>query len=691
MEWAFRLHREMTRDYGIRSNNHTLSSLVTVCAGERCGLAEALGAVREFRDHGGRPNPALVTSLVSLCGACGEPDAAVRVVAEHIGMEEQASPSVRRKASAAHRPRGIPQVWRPLDPYIRSALFSAVAVDGRRDLAMRALEWHHASIDSCEIGERVRGAERRRGDYVLDQGGGLRDRGAEGGNAEAAEKMRAAETVAHNALIYMCAQLGLIGEARQAYERMLLMGLETDTQTFNAMLMVCSSAVSKELSQGVGPSEGLAAHPALEEADKLLQEIKVKGLRPDEHTFGILIDLYASAQLPQKALLTFAAMTRAGVAPNLVHFTQLIDLYSKRGDKKSLEKAAKLYNMMRQRGIAPSEVTLSCLIDACCQTGDVDKAFRYYSEAAEAGLDPGDAVHNQLIRICTLNDRVDDALDLVKKMVRGKGDLEEVSLDSLVWALCHKHTERALRVTALMKTLKLNPSGRTLRRLAVACARDSYPREAYAVYRELLARDKLVGKQTGSALIRVLGKAGEVEQALEVFRALEREQCWADTRAILSLVAVCAVGGHLDPALEIVQRFKEQPDWDALADHNDDGEVSRLDVPLCNLFDALINRCCMAGRVKEALGLFQTWKDLSWEWERRGTAGDATGEPRLELSVATMAFLESRCRADKTLELQTSVVLSEMRRKGDRRRARHEARVKKPSHHFRASTHEEGH
>ena len=76
----------------------------------------------------------------------------------------------------------------------------------------------------------------------------------------------------------------------------------------------------------------------------------------------------------------------AGVAPNLIHFTQLIDLYSKRGDQKSLEKATKLYGMMRQKGIPPSEVTLSCLIDACCQTGDVDQAFRYYSEAAEAGL-----------------------------------------------------------------------------------------------------------------------------------------------------------------------------------------------------------------------------------------------------------------------------------------------------------------
>ena len=511
---------------------------------------------------------------------------------------------------------------------------------------------------------------------------------AEGGE----KKMRAAESVAHNALIYMCAQLGLLGEARQAYERMLQMGLETDTQTFNAMLMVCAKEVTLT-PQPSGGARGAADSPAVLQAEKILQEIKVKGLRPDEHTFGILIDLYATAQLPQKALKTFAAMMRAGVAPNLVHFTQLIDLYSKRGDQRSLEKATTLYSMMRQKGIPPSEVTLSCLIDACCQTGDVDQAFRYYSEAAEAGLDPGDAAHNQLIRICTLNNRVDDALDLVKKMVRGKGDLEEVSLDSLVWALCHKHTERALRLAALMRALKLRPSGRTLRRLAAACARDSYTQEAYTVYSELKARGKLVGKQTGSALLRALGKAGEVEQALEVFRALEAEACWAEPRAVLSLVAVCAVQGHLDAALEIVARFKEQPDWGALVRRSTDGEAAGLGVPLCNLFDALINRCCMAGRVHEALDLFQTWKDLSWEAERQGSwsGGDpGTVESGMDLSVATMAFLESRCRADKTLELQASAVLSEMRRKGDRRRARHETRVQKPSHHFSASPRGEG-
>ena len=520
-------------------------------------------------------------------------------------------------------------------------------------------------------------------------GGGGASGGAGGGGtaAEGGEKkMRAAESVAHNALIYMCAQLGLLGEARQAYERMLQMGLETDTQTFNAMLMVCAKEVTLTPQPGAGVRA--ADSPAVLQAEKILQEIKVKGLRPDEHTFGILIDLYATAQLPQKALKTFAAMMRAGVAPNLVHFTQLIDLYSKRGDQKSLEKATKLYGMMRQKGIPPSEVTLSCLIDACCQTGDVDQAFRYYSEAAEAGLDPGDAAHNQLIRICTLNNRVDDALDLVKKMVRGKGDLEEVSLDSLVWALCHKHTERALRLAALMRALKLRPSGRTLRRLAAACARDSYTQEAYTVYTELKARGKLIGKQTGSALLRALGRAGEVERALEVFGALEAEACGAEPRAVLSLVAVCAVQGHLDAALKIVERFKEQPDWEALVRQAADGEPAGLDAPLCNLFDALINRCCMAGRVREALDLFQTWKDLSWEAERQGSwsGGEpGTDEPKIELSVATMAFLESRCRADKTLELQASAVLSEMRRKGDRRRARHETRVQKPSHHFSAS------
>merc|ERR1719161_1805311 len=115
-EWAFRLHGEMTRGFGVRSN------------------------------------AAVVTSLVSLCGACGEPDEAVRVATEHIAAERGASPALRAGGS---RGWADALAGRPLDPYIRSALFSVVVANNRRDLAARVLEWHHASVDACALGERA--------------------------------------------------------------------------------------------------------------------------------------------------------------------------------------------------------------------------------------------------------------------------------------------------------------------------------------------------------------------------------------------------------------------------------------------------------------------------------------------------------------------------------------------------------
>ena len=486
--------------------------------------------------------------------------------------------------------------------------------------------------------------------------------GLRGPEARAAAKLKRSESVAFNALIYMLGQVGLTTQAFQAYDAMQRLGLRSDIRTYNTLMLLRSGAAD------------------LQGAEDLLQEMKVAGMRPSGHTFSTLISMYIRASEPKKALRAFKLMAKSGIEPNSVHFTSLIHLYSRASAMPAgLDKADRVYKMMRRRGIPPNEVTLSCLVDACSKANDVERAFGYYTEACAAGIAPSDAAHNQLIKICAENNRLDDALNLVKTVVRNHGEMQESTLDSVVRVLSRQHVERAMRLHALMRALHLEPTTSTVRALVRACSAEGYPMEAFEYYRARRAAGSSLGPEAGSGLLQAQCRAGQVDRAVRVWDDMRAQQCWPRTDAVLAVIGACSkAAGQLPKALEILALFQEQPSWNELLD-------AKKEEPVCNLFDALINRCCNAGELADALALYDAYLTLSWESERR--FGAASG---LKLSMATLAFLENCCKIEDAFAHRAYDVLAEMRRQTERKRLRRRARATKSSHHFSASAEGEG-
>ena len=68
---------------------------------------------------------------------------------------------------------------------------------------------------------------------------------------------------------------------------------------------------------------------------------------------------------------------------------------------------------------------------------------------------PTDTCHNLLIEVCTQAGRLDEALDLVKRLARQRGAMQQQTLNSLTRALSASHVDRALRLLSLMSTLGL--------------------------------------------------------------------------------------------------------------------------------------------------------------------------------------------------------------------------------------------
>ena len=64
--------------------------------------------------------------------------------------------------------------------------------------------------------------------------------------------------------------------------------------------------------------------------------------------------------------------------------------------------------------------------------------------------------HNLLIEVCTQAGRLDEALDLVKRLARQHGAMQQATLNSLTRALSASHVDRALRLLSLINTLGLH-------------------------------------------------------------------------------------------------------------------------------------------------------------------------------------------------------------------------------------------
>jgi hypothetical protein len=130
-------------------------------------------------------------------------------------------------------------------------------------------------------------------------------------------------------------------------------------------------------------------------------------------------------------------------------------------------------------------------------------------------------MHDMLIGMCTEADRLDDAVDLVKRLARtssvthpgggpagagsgaascggsdgaaaggaggggsgATGGLHEHTLNSLIRALCGKYVDRALRLLGLCQAMGLRPSRRTYLSLVLGCARASRSAVAFDFYR----------------------------------------------------------------------------------------------------------------------------------------------------------------------------------------------------------------
>ncbi|KAL4535973.1 hypothetical protein Ndes2526A_g05528 [Nannochloris sp. 'desiccata'] len=555
----------------------------------------------------------------------------------------------------------------PLNDTVYASLLKLVT---RQNIADRAVDvWRAAQQDSVALSPHLfsalfaacaAGQSPALVDVALDAYEELRDWwGAQDKHRMSAWMERDIQWAYNSLINFIAVEEGRLDEALAVFEGMKREGPLPDIVTFNTVMAAAGRAQDPEM------------------ALDLFCEMSNFDLQPTERTYGALLHAFATVGDASSAASVLQSLSTAGVQTNSIMYTSFIDALVTSGEPSSLESAFKTVVEMKEKGVAPTAVTYGCLLNACDKLGDVSRAFQVYQEACDEGVPPSDQMHDILIGVCTRGGRLDEALDLVKRMARTHANLQQHTLDSLVRALSGTSPWRALRMLSLMQAKGMAPSHATYLALVASCARASDGADALALYHSMKAQGMEVDGASGSALITCLCQSQDLQQAVAVYddmmlaawrrgpasiqRVQQQQQQQQqrrgpvagpgnrpnsnrlrkgglpkrahvpDAAALASLAQAFAALGEVRKAWKYYKQLRRG------------GAVGMEDACLSHrrMFEALIEQNCRSQNVERALIVFDDWKAASAALVARkkesepAPAADHSGGPSTTTSTAT--------------------------------------------------------
>jgi pentatricopeptide repeat protein len=138
----------------------------------------------------------------------------------------------------------------------------------------------------------------------------------------------------------------------------------------------------------------------------LLKDMKAAGLKPDEVTYTTLMQLYVKKEDLKGALALLEDMKAAGIKPDEVTYTTLMQLHVKLEDLKG---ALALLEDMKETGIEPDKVTYNTLMQLHVKLEDLKGALALLEDMKATDIKPDEVTYNIFIDLLIKIDQLDEA------------------------------------------------------------------------------------------------------------------------------------------------------------------------------------------------------------------------------------------------------------------------------------------
>merc|ERR1719387_572487 len=202
-------------------------------------------------------------------------------------------------------------------------------------------------------------------------------------------------SVTYNTMIDACARCGCMEKALSLLKDMRAAGISPDKITYSTLV------------------KGHCFSGSIDAAFAVFQEMRdVDALVPDEMLYNSLLDGCAKEHRLQEALDLFAMMRAEGVRPSNFTLCNLVKLL---GRARRLPQAFSILDeLCGAGGLRPNVQVYTCLMRACMDNGQLEKALQLQNEAINSGCQPDAKLYNALVRGCLRSGFMTKAVEVVR-------------------------------------------------------------------------------------------------------------------------------------------------------------------------------------------------------------------------------------------------------------------------------------
>ncbi|GBB95819.1 hypothetical protein RclHR1_02620010 [Rhizophagus clarus] len=146
-------------------------------------------------------------------------------------------------------------------------------------------------------------------------------------------------------------------------------------------------------------------------AQQVVTKMINSGFRKDLKTYTSLINGYVAIGEIREAQREFEEMKQSGLIPDNFVYTSLIDMFA---NKKNTRNAQKVFDYMRTQGIPMDKKTFTVLMKAYVLDGNIKGACSIYNEMIKEGCEPDEVVIITMLSAYKKGKNIEGVIDLLK-------------------------------------------------------------------------------------------------------------------------------------------------------------------------------------------------------------------------------------------------------------------------------------
>ncbi|PKA60654.1 Pentatricopeptide repeat-containing protein [Apostasia shenzhenica] len=373
------------------------------------------------------------------------------------------------------------------------------------------------------------------------------------------DRMPEWDLVTWNALVAGYAQNGLACDALEMVVRMQEDEQRPNSVTLISALPACADVGSLKIGKSI---HGFAIKAGFESLVNVSTAV---------------VDLYAKCGTIGLARLVFDGM----MVKNVVSWNSMIVGYS---SSSKPDEALKLYKLLLEEGIMPTDVTMIGALQACSELEDLEEGMKAHKLLLRIGLGSDTSVMNALITMYSKCKRTDLAFEVFKSLQ----SKSQISWNAMIlgYAQNNKPTD-ALNLFLNMLQNNTRPDSFTMVSVIPALADISLPRQAKWIHGYAIRLHLDLNVFVGTALIDLYAKCGSINSAQSLFDRMEERHVTTWN----SMIDAYGSHGFGKKAVELFEEMKRSP-------------VKPSDVTFLNITSA----CSHTGLVEEGKGYFRSMK-----------------------------------------------------------------------------------